>query len=138
MPFVLDASIVACWAFLDEDHRVAELALQRIRTDEARVPALWWFEVRNILIVNERRKRLTERDSTSFLRSLGHLRVTIDRSPEEADVLMLARRHRLSVHDASYLELARRYGVPLATLDKELVTAALAMGVHLLGHTAAR
>jgi len=57
---VLDASIVACWAFADENHPVADLALERIRTDEARVPALWWFGVRNILIVNERRKCASE------------------------------------------------------------------------------
>jgi hypothetical protein len=46
MPFVLYASIAACWAFDDEDHPVAALALERVGTDEARVPSLWWFEVR--------------------------------------------------------------------------------------------
>jgi predicted nucleic acid-binding protein len=133
MPFVLDASIVACWAFADEDHPVADLALERIRTDEAHVPALWWFEVRNILVVNERRKRLSEGDTALFLRRLGRLRVTIDRSPDEPEVLTLARRHRLSVYDASYLELARRDAVSLATLDKELGSAATSIGVTLLG-----
>jgi predicted nucleic acid-binding protein len=135
MPFVLDASIVACWAFEDEVHPVADQALERIRTDEAHVPALWWFEVRNILIVNERRKRLTEVDTASFLRSLARLNVTVDRSPEAADVLMLARRHRLSVYDASYLELALRNGIPLATLDKELMAVAPAIDVSLLERT---
>ncbi|MGA2314400.1 MAG: hypothetical protein ABSF87_18930 [Xanthobacteraceae bacterium] len=43
MPFVLDASIAACWAFDDEDHPVAAPTLDRIRADEARVPSLWWF-----------------------------------------------------------------------------------------------
>jgi predicted nucleic acid-binding protein len=133
MPFVLDASIVACWAFADEDHPIADLALERMRTDEAHVPALWWFEIRNILIVNERRKRVTESDTAAFLRNLGRLRVMVDRSPEEADVLTLARRHRLSVYDASYLELAHRDGVSLATLDKQLGVAASATGVNLLG-----
>jgi predicted nucleic acid-binding protein len=102
--------------------------LRVIRTDEARVPALWWFEVRNILVINERRKRLTESDSAAFLTKLGRLRFTIDRSPGEADVLMLARRHRLSVYDASYLELALRDGISLATLDNQLVSAASAAG----------
>ena len=133
MPFVLDACIVATWAFVDEDHPVADLALERIRTDGAHVPALWWFEVRNILIVNEQRERVTESDTASFLRNLARLRVTVDRSPEDAGVLMLARQHRLSVHDASYLELARRESVPLATLDKQLGAAASAIGVNLLG-----
>jgi predicted nucleic acid-binding protein len=135
MPFVLDASVVACWAFVDENHPIADLALERIRTDEAYVPALWWFEVRNILIVNERRKRLKESDTATFLRKLAALRVTTDRSPDEADVLTLARRHRLSVYDASYLELARRDDVSLATLDKELAAAASSAGVDLLGRS---
>jgi hypothetical protein len=68
MPFVLDASIAACWGFDDEDHLTAAPALERIRADEGRVPSLWWFEIRNTLIVNERRGRITEADTTAFLR----------------------------------------------------------------------
>jgi predicted nucleic acid-binding protein len=132
MPFVLDASIAACWAFADEDHPVAALALERIRGDEARVPGLWWFEVRNVLIVNERRGRLAEADTAAFLRWIARLGVTVDRSPEEAAVLALARRHRLSVYDASYLELAQREALPLATLDAELARAARVEGVLVL------
>ena len=132
MPFVLDASIAACWAFDDEDHPVAALALERVRTDEARVPSLWWFEVRNTLIVNERRGRLTESDTAAFLRGLVRLPVTLDRSPKETDVLGLARHHRLTVYDAAYLELARREGAPLATLEAALATSARAERVPLL------
>ena len=133
MPFVLDASIVACWALDDEDEHVADLTFERIRTDEAGVPALWWFEVRNILVVNERRNRLTETATAAFLRELARMRVLVDRSTDETDILSLARRHRLSVYDASYLELAHRDGIPLATLNKQLGAAALATGVKLLG-----
>jgi predicted nucleic acid-binding protein len=132
MPFVLDASVAVCWAFDDEDHPIAELALECVRTDEARVPSLWWFEVRNTLIVNERRGRLTESDTATFLRELARLRVTVDRSPNEADVLALARHRGLTVYDAAYLELARREGAPLATLDAALSTAARAERVPLL------
>jgi predicted nucleic acid-binding protein len=137
MPFVLDASIVACWVFLDEEHPVADLALERLRTEEALVPALWWFEIRNILIVNGRRKRLTEDDAAAFLQTLARLPFRVDRSPDEADVLMLARRYRLSVYDACYLELAQRIDVSLATLDTDLVVAARVVGVSLLGNEAA-
>ena len=132
MPFVLDASIAACWAFDDEDHPVAALALERVRTDEARVPSLWWFEVRNTLIVSERRGRLTESVTSTFLHGLAQLRVSVDRSPLETDVLALARRRRLTVYDSAYLELARREGAPLATLDAALATAARAERVRLL------
>lgn len=133
MPFVLDASIAACWAFDGEGHPAAALALERIRTDEARVPAIWWFEVRNTLIVNERRGRLTEADTSAFLRALARLAVTVDRSAEEANVLAFSRRLRLTVYDASYLELACREGVPLATLDTDLIRAARAENLTLLG-----
>jgi predicted nucleic acid-binding protein len=133
MLFVIDASITACWAFRDEDHPHADLALARLRTDEALVPSLWWFEVRNILVVNERRRRLTEADTAFFLRELARLPVILDRTPEDSEVLRLARTHRLSVYDAAYLELAQRSRGDLATLDAGLVRAARTEGVPLVG-----
>jgi predicted nucleic acid-binding protein len=136
MPFVLDASVAACWAFEDEDHPTATLALERIRSDQARVPSLWWFEVRNTLIINERRGRLAEADTAAFLRGLSRLGVTVDRLPEEAGVMTLARKHRLSVFDASYLELAQREALPLATLDADLIRAARAENLSLIGAAA--
>jgi predicted nucleic acid-binding protein len=96
-----------------------------VRTDEARVPSLRWFGVRNTPFVNERRGRLTESDTAAFLRGLVRLSVTLDRSPkeEEEEVLALARHRGLTVY-AACLELARRRGAPLATLDAALATAA--------------
>ena len=137
MAFVLDASITACWAFDDEDHPDASLAFERMRAEDGVVPSLWWFEVRNILIVNERRRRITESDTASFLRNLSLLRIRVDRSPDENAVLRLARTHRLSVYDATYLELAQREGLPLATLDADLRRAALREGVALVSRAAA-
>ena len=122
-------------AFDDEDHPIAAQALERIRTDEARVPSLWWFEIRNTLIVNERRGRITEADTTAFLRGLSRLGMVVDRTPDEAVVLALTRRHRLTVYDAAYLELAQRDDIPLATLDTDLASAARAEGLTLIGAT---
>ena len=136
MSFVLDASVAACWAFEDEDHPTATLALERIRSDPARVPSLWWFEVRNTLIIHERRGRLAEADTAAFLRGLSRLGVTVDRLPEEAGVMTLARKHRLTVYDASYLELAQRETLPLATLDADLIRAARAENLSLIGAAA--
>lgn len=133
MPFVLDASIAACWAFDDKDHPVAALALDRMRTDEVLVPSPWWFEVRNTLIASERRGRLTEADVSAFLRGLSRLGVTVDREADEGSVLTLARRHRLTVYDASYLELAAREALPLATLDAHLAAAARKEKLRLIG-----
>ena len=132
MPFVLDTSISACWAFQEEQDPRAQAAFVRIKSEEAVVPSLWWFEIRNILVVNERRKRITESDTGVFLRDLAGLRIRVDREPEESVVLRLARTHRLSVYDASYLELALREAIPLATLDAELTAAARAEGSGLI------
>jgi predicted nucleic acid-binding protein len=132
MPFVLDASVAVSWAFDDEDHTNAALALERIRQDEARVPSLWWYEVRNSLIVNERRRRLTEADTAVFLRALSALDVAVDQSPDEARVLAIVRRYRLTVYDAVYLELAQREEIPLATLDIKLARAARTENVQLI------
>lgn len=46
-----------------------------------------------------------------------------------SDTLQLARRYKLSAYDASYLELALRSGVPLATLDENLRKSAKTAGV---------
>jgi predicted nucleic acid-binding protein len=132
MAFVLDASVTACWAFDDEDHPGASLAFDRMRAEEGVVPGLWWLEVRNILIVNERRRRIAESDTAAFLLSLSRLRIRVDRVPDENGVLRLARAHRLSVYDAAYLELAQREGLPLATLDADLRKAAADEGVALV------
>ena len=137
MPFVLDASIAASWAFADEDHPTAALALERIRTDAAVVPGVWWFEVRNTLLMSERRGRISEADTAEFLRALARLGVSVDRAPDEAAVLALSRRRRLTVYDAGYLELAGREGLMLATLDADLIRAARAEKRPLLGEAAA-
>jgi len=134
MSFVIDASVAACWAFEDEDHPVAARALQLIRTEKARVPGLWWFELRNTLIVNERRQRIAERAVSEFLRRLSSLDIAVDAAPGESHMLELARRHRLTVYDAAYLELARREAIALATLDHKLADAATAEQVPLIGN----
>lgn len=133
MAFVLDASIVLCWAFDDEDQPMATLALERLRQEQAWAPGIWWFEVRNVLLMGERRGRLTETHSLRFLHWLSRLEIHIDRDPDEALLQVHARTHKLTIYDAAYLELAQREALPLATLDRGLRAAALASGVPLLG-----
>jgi predicted nucleic acid-binding protein len=113
MPFVLDASIAACRAFEDAHHPTAALALERIRTDEALVPCIWWFEVRNTLIANERRGRLSETDAAIFLRALSRLGVTIDRAPDSGtrpDAPALRLRRALSGACSARAPAARHLG----------------------------
>jgi hypothetical protein len=67
MAFVPDASVSACWAFGDEAHPVADAAFSSLQAADAVVPALWWFEIRNTLVVNERRGRISLHFSHSEL-----------------------------------------------------------------------
>lgn len=133
MPFVMDASVTACWALRDEDAGIAGAALERIRNDQAIVPALWWFEIRNVLLVNERRKRISHADATDFLRDVDRLNIAIDRAPHSERILGIARENALSAYDAAYVELAERLRSPLATLDRDLMKAAHRHGVGLVG-----
>jgi predicted nucleic acid-binding protein len=133
MPFVVDASVAACWFMPDERHPVADAAYRRIAQDPAVTSVLWWYELRNMLIVNERRGRLDSAKTTGVLRLLKGLPVLVDANVEEEALMQLARRHRLTVYDAAYLELAIRQQYPLATLDAELSIAARAENVPLIG-----
>jgi predicted nucleic acid-binding protein len=126
------ASVAVSWAFPDESHAAAPSALQRIGADPAIVPALWWFEIRNALIINERHRRISAPDTAAFLRTLARLRITVDHAPQEAELLSLSRRHRVTVYDASYLELALRKNLPLATLDLHLARTAHTENLPLL------
>jgi predicted nucleic acid-binding protein len=133
MPFVVDASVTACWFMPDERHPVAEAAYKKIVHDTAVAPGLWWYELRNALIVSERRGRLDGAKTARVLRLLKALPVVIDTNVDEEALMHLARQHRLSVYDAAYLELALRKGLALATFDTALATAARAETVTLIG-----
>lgn len=135
MPFVIDASIAISWALEDEASATSRAAWARLTNEyeEVHAPALWWMEVRNALIVNERRKRITFEKTTIFLSALSRLHVALDSATEESALLSLARQQGLTVYDAAYLELAQRQGVALATLDADLAKAARKVGVPLLG-----
>ena len=134
MPFVLDASTTACWIFEDESHPYADAAFALVDQEDILVPSfLWWLETRNILVLNERRRRLTENQTIGFLRFLSGLTAIQDLMPDEAEILRVARQYRLTVYDAAYLELALRKKAALATLDAELIRAAKAEGVPIIG-----
>lgn len=131
MPFVLDASVAICWAMQDESDPRAAAAQARALADRPVVPALWWYEVRNILVLNERRGRIAPTDSELFLASTGSLVRSV--FPQDSkETLQLARKYRLSVYDAAYLQLAKQERLSLATLDGDLASAATAEGVGIL------
>ena len=126
--FVLDASVAGAWLLEDEDDPVANAAVTRLATEFALVPQLWHLEVRNALISAERRGRLRANDVEDGLRRISDLPIRTDTEPDLGTALALARRHRLTIYDAFYVELALRADAPLATVDQTLASAAVAEG----------
>jgi predicted nucleic acid-binding protein len=133
MPFVVDASVTASWLLPDEQFSVADEAYARLATDHALVPSLWWFEMRNLFVMNERRGRIDSEKTRRALELLAELPIRVDNGVLEASLLHLARRHQLTVYDSAYLELAQRTSAPLATLDTALANAARQELVPLIG-----
>ena len=132
MPMVVDTSVTMAWCFEDEATADTESVLDRLQDEEAVVPTLWQLEVTNVLLAAERRRRLTEAQSTRFLDLLTQLRIRVDMSPIDMKAVQaIGRRHQLSAYDAAYLLLAERIAAPLATRDGKLIAAARAAGVDL-------
>jgi len=133
---VIDISVAIAWCFPDEQDDYSQSVLDALSSERAIVPDLWHLEVANTLLVGERRKRSTQANTVTWLGFLAALPIAIDEETKAhafGDTLSLAREHNLSAYDAAYLELAMRRGLPLATLDAKLKTAAQAVGVPLYG-----
>ena len=141
MSFVLDNSVTMRWYFGDgsaQEMAYATRVLEAMKSDEALVPAIWGLEVANVLARAEAKGLTSEARSEAFVGMLHRMEITID--PATAghalgNTLHLARRFKLSAYDASYLEVALREGVALATLDVVLLKAARKAGVQRFDRT---
>ncbi|MBW2740872.1 MAG: type II toxin-antitoxin system VapC family toxin [Deltaproteobacteria bacterium] len=125
--FVIDNSVVMTWCFKDETSQYADAILDSLEIVTGFVPSIWPLEIGNVLLVAERNRRLSEADSTRFISLLTELPIIVEQEPPERmikEIFALARKHILSSYDASYLDLAMRKGLPIATLDKNLIAAA--------------
>lgn len=135
MSLALDASITLAWYFEDERSAARDAVLDRVIDEGAVVPLLWRYEVANGLQTAVRRERIAAAYRDATLADLRLLPITVERTGDDlvwTVILGLADRFRLTVYDASYLELAHRRGLPLATADRDLRNAASALKVALV------
>lgn len=136
MSLVLDSSVTLAWVYADETTAAVLELFDTIRTRGARVPALWRWEIANVLQMNMRRARHSRDFRDQALSDLAVLPIQADAEGDRqawSATVRLAERHQLTVYDAAYLEIASRRKIPLATLDRPLRDAAMKERLHLLG-----
>jgi len=136
MTLVIDASVALAWIFADELTLPVQKVLSHVVEEPAYTPSLWRLEIANSLQMAVRSRRVDTTFRDSALSNLAMLNIITDSDTDVfawSTTLNLAAKHRLTVYDAAYLELAQRLGLPLATLDQELRAAGDAIGVTLLG-----
>ena len=135
MTLVIDASIALAWCLPGEATARTEALLDRVADSDAVASAIWPIEVANILLMSERSGRITEAATLASVQFLRDLPISVDLDVLSAaftSVLALARNQDLTVYDATYLELALRRRLPLATDAGPLRTAAERVGVEVL------
>ncbi|MEI6791016.1 MAG: type II toxin-antitoxin system VapC family toxin [Myxococcaceae bacterium] len=130
--FVLDCSVVMAACLSDEASDYADAVLTSLTHQTARVPALWVYEIGNVLLMAERRKRIQTAQRIQYLNSISSLPIKIAKTPSVSQLgslVSLSQDLGLSLYDASYLDLAVQEKLPLASLDRRLLEAALKIGV---------
>ncbi len=136
MSLVLDSSATLAWIYGDETTEAIRAVFDQVANEGAAVPALWRLEVANSLTMAIRRNRIDKEFRRAALADLALLDISTDPNTDAhawSATLHLADRFRLTLYDASYLELAQRHALPLATLDQDLREAGALLGVTLLG-----
>ena len=95
------------------------------------VPQLFWYEIYNVLLYKVRKNEtakfgITKADAMDIFYDLQKLPIYTEPQSDgeiRSRIFDLAEEYDLSYYDASYLELARRYNLPLKTYDEQLKTA---------------
>ena len=134
--FVLDSSVALAWALPRQQTAMTKALLDQATEYGTLTTSLWPIEVANVLLIYERRRQMTTAERMSAIGFYSGLPIeTDDQTATRAwgTSFGLALAHKLTVYDASYLELSLRSGLPLATLDQALAKAASACGVPVLG-----
>jgi predicted nucleic acid-binding protein len=133
--FVADASVAIAWVHPAQATVETDAMLDSLATGYALVvPALWPLEVANALTMLRRRRKLTSEETDTAIRILRELPITIDHEAAAiafTQLVELAAEHELTIYDATYIELAARRDLPLASNDARMKQAAIRSGVAL-------
>ena len=133
MTLVVDASIAAAWLLPDEKSVLTDRTLRDLEGSKASVPSLFWHEIRNLILVAERRGRLPAGEVQLCMAQLRRLPLVDAGHGSDRAVMDLAKTHSMTAYDAVYLALALSERLPLATTDKALAVAARREGISVKG-----
>jgi predicted nucleic acid-binding protein len=132
---VIDSSVALTWCFEDVASSETDKLFERVRDEGAIVPGLWHLELSNVLLQAEKRGRINTGDVAIRLDLIAELPISVDQETTARawrEILTMARAEKLTMYDATYLELAVRRGLPLLTKDNALAEAAKRLGVVVL------
>jgi predicted nucleic acid-binding protein len=136
MAFVIDASVGFAWVYPGQATPETDELLNKVADGSmVVVPALWFLEMANVLLIAQRRQRLTAAQRKIALGTLTAMQFTMDDEGARNafdKISDLAEKYGLTIYDATYLELALRRSLPLASRDQALKNAAKQCGVKLL------
>ncbi len=132
--FILDCSVALAWCLPDEQESYADQILDLLVEQQGIVPALWHLEVMNVLLIAERKNRLTADHASEIMKTIQLLNITTYSKQPKIDnpaLIQFSREHQLTSYDAAYLYLARQENLPLATLDKKMKMVAQQLDLYL-------
>ena len=134
--WVVDSSVGIAWVHPNQATSETEKLLHEVEAGALVViPSLWFVEMANSLLVLQRRKKLTKEERKASLEALASLNFTVDEEAAKAAFCKtseLAEEHGLTIYDATYLEVALRRKLCLASRDTVLISAAKKCGVKTL------
>ncbi len=133
MSLVLDCSAAMAWCFEDEADAESDALLRRVATEGAVVPAIWRFEVANVLAMAHRRGRISAAQSARLAGLLERLPLEVAALPSISELVLHARDAGLTAYDVAYLQLAATSDLPLATRDERMAEVAHSLGVDVTG-----
>jgi len=120
---VVDASMVLAWLLPDERETMVNRIFTAYRQKKSHIyaPKLLIYELMNGLKSAILRKRIDWLKAKQAIKVFKQMKFElIDQSGEEETIIKLANKLSLSVYDASYVALAKKFKLKLLSLDKKL------------------
>lgn len=137
--FVADNSFIVSYILQEEHTEETDRQIKELLDNNGQiyVPQFFWYELGNVLLMNSKPdkktgiQRISKSEINDIMYDLRLLPIYTDPIMDQeiwTRIFTLAEENNLSYYDASYLELAKRYNIPLKTYDEDLKRASERVG----------